>query len=244
MKNIFFIYFFIFLFSLSFFQSTSVSPGTLEFNLQEDQEICKRITFNSQSDTISISDRWAENENINWSVNLFDRDSEYHSISISYPHELTSEDNQVEVCLSGEEAGEYKGVVILTEEQQGNSIVQIGVWLKVFVLQRQDEEPTTTKSPSGSSSSPSSSSSGGSVVEEEQNETPEVIQLNTDISYTGNKESEEESESSEGESSSMTGGIVGAKDSKKDWSKLLFVLGVVILLTIIFTYNKRRKNIE
>ena len=74
------------------------------------------ITINSESETIAVSDKWAENKDIEWKVSLFNESASYHNIDISYD-ELLENESQVEVCLSGENLGEYHGVLLLTEEQ-------------------------------------------------------------------------------------------------------------------------------
>jgi len=94
------------------------------------------ITINSESETIAISDRWQRIKDVEWKVSLFNNSADSHGISINYPSQITNEENQVEVCLSGSKTGRISRSLLLREEQQGNSIVQMGVWLKAIISEK------------------------------------------------------------------------------------------------------------
>ena len=110
-----------------------ISPSSLSYNQSIGEEKCLQVTVNSVSANISVSDLWAENKDVEWKFFLFDTSSTTHGLSLNYLTELPIGERQFNVCLSGSKAGEYHGVLLLSEEQVGNSIIQMGIWLKVTI---------------------------------------------------------------------------------------------------------------
>ncbi len=119
--------------------ASGFSPSSLVFNLGPNQEECQIITITSNSLTINVDDKWATNSDVEWKVSLFNSSAEEHNLNINYDNSLGEEERELQVCLSGSELGEYHGVIIMKEEQQGNSVVQMGVWLKVVVAENIDK---------------------------------------------------------------------------------------------------------
>ena len=127
--------FLIFLFVFLCITQTSAlefSPTNLEFNLTKNQQVCKKIFFTLDSGT-TISDFWAGNENVPWSVTQFQTSAQDLGININYPIQISSDQTQTEICISGTRAGNYRGVLIFKQGEQGNSIVQFGVWIKLLI---------------------------------------------------------------------------------------------------------------
>lgn len=91
------------------------------------------ITINSNSEKITLSDKWAEDKDVKWDVNLFKNDSEYHSLLLNYPKTLGKNEEEAKICIKGKKNGEYHGVLLLKEEQNGNSVIQVGIWIKAVV---------------------------------------------------------------------------------------------------------------
>ncbi len=148
-------YFFIFLFSIFFITgvlATGFSPSSLTFNLAKGEEQCQSIHLDSDSSKISVIDVWAESSDSEWKISEFKTSSSEHNIIINYPKELSAIQRDVSICVTGKKVGEYHGAIIFKQQQEGNSVIQLAVWLKVIV----DGE-----SASKSSSSSSSSSGGG-----------------------------------------------------------------------------------
>lgn len=212
------------------------SPTSLIFNLNPGGEDCQMITINSESETISVSDKWAENKDIEWKVSLFNESADYHNIDISYD-ELLENESQVEVCLSGENIGEYHGVALLTEEQSGNSIVQVGVWLKAIV------EAAPTQITSGGSSSSSGSSSGGSVgggittTASPNKESTNTNNLNTNNEI--NNPELQKGEEEQAENSGITGAVIGGKASMI--GAVVLIIVVIAIGLIIYKRNRWKK---
>src|SRR3989338_1394341 len=148
------------LFGLNMAQAVGFSPPSLTFELEKNQEECKMVTIDSESEKVTVSDSWAENESVEWKVSSFNTEAGQHEISINYDDELSLDEREVEVCLSGNKLGEYHGVLLFEEKQRGNSIVQLGVWLKVLI----NEKPSVSEASSSSGGSGGSGGGGGGGI--------------------------------------------------------------------------------
>lgn len=202
------------------------SPGNLVFNLEPNQEGCQIITLSSDSETIAVSDKWAENKDVEWKVSLFDKDASYHSISIDYDNELLIDEREIEVCLSGSKIGEYHGVLLLKEEQQGNSVIQMGIWLKV-IISEEPPQPASNTGSSGAGSSGSGGGGGGGGVS----------------SNTNNNQNQKTTTAQETEEQQGNVGITGAainENSNTRNNKIIGVTLVVIGVLGLFLYGRRR----
>lgn len=234
MKFFLFIFFIGILISLSFIQATGFSPTELIFEIKTNEKECGIISIISESETIQVSDKWAENKDLEWKVHLFEKDSNYHELELIYDKELSLDERKVEVCLSGSKAGEHHGVILLSEEQVGDSITQLGIWLKVIINEEPIESLTT------SSESPQGGSGGGSIIE-----TKEIVK---EVSNEGTKskeivESEEDVQIKEEvqNSNPITGASIGTTKKNKTG---IFVILIIIIITMFFIYNGRKNNEE
>ena len=218
------------LFGLNTAQAVGFSPSSLTFELEQGQEGCKMITIDSESEKITASDSWAENESVEWKVSSFNTKAEEHEITINYDNELFIDEREVEVCLSGNKIGEYHGVLLFKEEQQGSSIVQFGVWLKVLI----SEKPAVSSGGSSGGGSGSGSGGGGGIVAAKNSTTN-----SSGIEFENLEASAEtEEETQEDYVSGITGGAIwGNINAKK-----LIVPGLIILaIAGLVIYNKRKK---
>jgi len=229
MKFLFFIFLFIIL-VMNTIIAVGFSPSSLTFELEQNVESCQIITLSSDSDMIGVSDEWAENEGVEWKVSLFDKDASEHGISISYDSELDVDEREVEVCLSGSEVGEYHGVILLKEEQQGNSIIQMGVWLKVIISEGiQEETPENNQDSSGGGLVTSILNNLDKLDEEKENESEE-IEEEQEIEEIGNIDEEERD-------SQITGAVIGGGN------KSLTIISIIVVLVIVgafYIYKTKR----
>ena len=228
MSFLFFI--FLFLLMLNGVIAVGFSPSSLVFELEPNQEECETIILTSDSETISVSDSWAENKDVEWKISLFEKNTNYHGISINYDNELSIDEREVEVCLSGGKLGEYHGVLLLREEQQGSSIVQMGIWLKL-IIEEIEQEQTPPLISEGSSSDSSSSGGGGAgslpVIKLKEIEDIEKSELKDFL----------EEESVKG----ITGSAVSEEPELNiSWKTTLLVIALIAVIVII-VYNKRKK---
>jgi len=232
-----FIIFIIVLISTNLVCAVGFSPSSLVFELEQGEEACKVITLNSDSEIIIVSDGWVENESFEWKINNCNQSADYHGLSIDYDNELSVDEREVNVCLSGENVGEYRGVMLLREEQQGNSVVQIGIWLKATIIEPEPEvvvEPTPAPVPT-----PSSSGGGGgggsrtnTIILSEENVTENITQLGsllegpeimeTSLEDMSIGEIQEESL----EKAEITGAVIGESGKIK-------IIGIVIAIIVV-----------
>lgn len=203
----------------NFVGATGFSPSSLIFNLAPEETQCKTISISSTSEIITADDKWAENKNAEWKVNDFNSDASSLGISINYPSELSSGEREIEVCVSGKNLGEYHGVLLLKEEQQGNSIIQMGIWLKLIVgeISQQTQSSQTNYASSGKNST---------IKNLSENISVEKTEIKNEISE--NK---------------ITGQAIS--DGKFNYKLFLSILVVLIIFILIIffyvNYKKKRK---
>jgi len=169
-------------------------------------------------------------------VNNFNETAVKHSITIQYLNKLdNSNESKIKVCLSGENTGEYHGVLLIQEEQKGSSIIQLAVWLKAIITESNNEIPSQDQGSSNSGSSGNSNSikeipKDKNEVEETEKITSKVVQeTNNRDKFTAN---------------------VASKDIKETLKKnhyvLWTILGLLVLITIIIliigTINMRKRR--
>lgn len=204
--------------------ASGFSPTSLVFNLNVGEQDCKTITITSDSETISVSDLWAKNKDVEWKVSLFNESAGFHGISIDYDDKLNIDERQVEVCLSGNKIGEYHGVVLLKQGQEGNSIVQMGVWLKVTITEKQEEITTPAQTNAGGSSG------GGGSIPAKTNTTNSTTQ--------NNNIKTEDSEIKEKAGVGITGAVIGGIGNPK----IIGITLAIIVIAGIIIYNKRKNK--
>lgn len=216
-------YYFIFL-SLIFFiagvSAASFSPSNLVYLVEKNEESCQVITLESDSDSIEVFDVWAENKDVEWSVGKFDTSASSHGLSLNYDQELSTSEREVEVCVSGSRDGEYRGAIIFKQEQEGNSVVQLAVWLKVVV--GEIERGTTTLASSGSGSSGSERESVS-----EQISGPATTELSARLAEEENL---------------ITGSAGNAGESSRSgW--MFWIIGIIFIagLSAFIIYRKNRR---
>ena len=211
------------------------SPSSLTFDLNKGEQSCQVITLSSDSETIAVSDKWAENKDIEWKVGLFNSNASDFSIFINYPKELSIDEREVEVCLSGSQIGEYHGVLLMKEEQEGNSIIQMGIWLKVII-----SEP-----PAQTSSGSSGGGGGGGGSSAKATATPSLTTLDNSNLNTNTQnlagDIEKDGNISIEKSSGITGSAVDDIEGKKEVKKILIPLIALAIIGLIIYKWKTRK---
>jgi hypothetical protein len=231
-KFLFLLFITLTLFALNAIQAVGFSPSSLTFDLGKNQEGCKMITIDSDSEKITVSDSWAENESVEWKVSSFNTSSSQHGISVNYDNELSIDERGVEVCLSGSKLGEYHGVWLFKEEQQGSSIVQFGVWLKVLI----NEQPVAASSSSGGG--------GGGIVAPKNttNTTNNSIKFENTANAQSETEAGAESAGTEGETEDSFSRITGRAIWGNINARNLIAPAAVIILAIVALIIYKRKN--
>ncbi|MBT4135962.1 hypothetical protein HOD75_01190 [archaeon] len=236
-----FVFFLIILVNTGFVLATGFSPSEIVEEINVGEEICQIINVNSDS-SISITDKWAESVDVEWKSGLFESSAVDHGININYDNELDVDEREVEVCMSGSVIGEYHGIILLSQEQQGNSIVQMGVWVKLTIAETPIEEPGTPSAPPQSSSG---SSSGGTALPPANNTISNDVDVTLEVVEPDVEENTNIIEPITNEETtnkfSITGAVIGAG---KNNYKIIIIVAVVLMVGVELIYSRRKKNIK
>lgn len=208
--------------------ASGFSPTSLIFNLSPNEQSCQKITITSDSSKIIIEDKWAENKDVEWQTTKFNEYASYHGISINYPLEL-SDERVFEVCVSGSDTGEYHGVILIKEEQVGNSIIQMGVWVKLIVS---DETSASTLTSTSSETQTSSGTSAGTGTSTTTTDTEQQAQ---------ETETQKTTTELESQNSPLTGAATGG-ESKLTNIVIYFIAGLLIAGMLVFIIKSWRKK--
>jgi len=223
--------------------ATGFSPSSLIFSLEAGVEGCQTITITTESETVAINDSWAENKEVEWKISSFNTTAEEHQIDIDYPSQIQSPENKVEVCVSGSELGEYHGAMLLKEEQKGNSIIQMGIWIKLTVVEKQEEvvAPVQTDVNTGSSGG------GSSGVATKVNNTTVTNTATTAVTIQKNLGEEDKAASSETNENAgvvgITGSAIGVGKVNVTTAIITIVVVILIIWAFIYLRNKRKEAI-
>lgn len=189
--------------------------------------------------------KWAEKNAKVSSTSDFIFDNSEIELNVEYSPEIISNfdgEEEIEVCISGDEIGIWKGSLEYRTESSGNIGMGVGTWLKVNITEGNEEEeeeqiPPATSSSSSSSSSGSSGGGGGSVntiSTIQNNDSNETSENETQETPLGNLEEEVEKQGL-----GITGNAVVdfAKTSKGKSAGILIVL--LVAFTGIIVYRKK-----
>jgi hypothetical protein len=168
-------------------------------------------------------------------INKYRLKSEDIGIIIFYQKQIDNFNGQqeVEVCLSGNKPGRYRGDLIFTPESNTNVVVEVGTWLFVNVSGAQT--PGTNQEQQVTTSS--------------NNPTPTPIQVKQPTSQEETPESSQETspaqetEKSKSFGSGITGYFVSVAGNGKTTG---IAIGVIIVVLAIATliYIKRRGRLK
>jgi len=222
--------------------SLGLSPGKIYFNLNPNEEECQTITLSSKdySGRINIRDMWAEKADEINNLKMYTSSASDKEINIGYPNinDFNNEEG-INVCLSGNQIGRYKGALIFTPEAKGNVVVEVGAWLFVNITEPeppQETPPQNTDSNQNTGGNNQGGSGGSSMTtSEEQTQKPQTNNL-PPLKQT-NPETGSEQEEYQG---TITGGVIG---TIKQNTKIIFAVLAVVAIAGLLIYNKRRKNI-
>jgi len=224
------------LFIISFVSASGFSPTSLIYELGVGERQCQTVSVTSDSEVITLTEAWAENKDIEWKVSNFDRPSVDHEIVLEYPLELSVNERQAEVCLTGNKVGEFHGVLLLKEQQEGNSIIQMGIWLKAIISDKQ-ETPVSSVTDTGSGTVTFTVGGGSQNNANNENVAPES---NLDDSIVESQEILAD-EPADVKANSITGGVIGSIGERG-----MIIFGVIALVGIlaIGVFIKRRRKLR
>lgn len=108
----------------------SVSSYKLNFSGPNSEKICKNITLSSDNNILTCQDRWTGN-NFSKDIADYKTSAKMLGINISYIKNFIVEkkfEKIIEICISGEKAGRYYGVLLCNSGRAG-----VGSWLNVEI---------------------------------------------------------------------------------------------------------------
>lgn len=228
--------------SLSLISAVGFSPTSLEFELLPGEEGCGSVSVTSDSDTISITDKWAENSSVEWKVSLFNTSSSELGLKMEYDKSLALNERNAEICVVGEKIGEYHGVLLLREEQEGNSIIQMGIWLKVEIVEKKTPPPEPI--PAIVTNTGGGGGGGGTIKNLTQNITQNSSNNIINLNANNNADASEAKEDENAENSGITGAVIGAETGGSKLGAITIIIGIVLVLIVIvlFVYNNLNKH--
>lgn len=156
------------------------SPSNFVLDLDVNEVVCKNIFFKLESFG-TINDLWASDSPQQWTIAGFNTSSDSHNLQISYPSQVSPEENEIEFCVSGSRPDKYRGALLIREGEVGNSIMQIAIWLDVTITGEpaEDDENDSNNDHDSSSGFRGSKNYYTSTVHNSQ-ESPDSLQQ---ISY-------------------------------------------------------------
>lgn len=174
MKPLFYFLFLVFFISAA--SAAGFSPSSLTFNLKQNEEQCQIVTLTEVTDDIDVLNVWAENKDVEWKINNFQTDATSLNLDLTYSVEDNDNGKIVEVCLKGSQQGEYHGAIIFKQQQQGNSVVQLAVWIKAII---ENQQPNSQSNSGNSNSGSSTPTTQNQQTQPTQNNIQELSAPNT-----------------------------------------------------------------
>jgi len=157
--------------------SLNLNPTKIYLSLNPNEENCQKIFLSSQNytGTIKVRDIWTNNLSES-NLNKYTLSANDLGVTINYPKQFDNfkDSQEVEVCLSSINSGNYRGALIFTPQSNTNVIVEIGTWLFLNVSgsnpeitnTQQTTEETQINTIQTDKANPSPSSITGNVVSE------------------------------------------------------------------------------
>lgn len=134
--------FFIFLFFLILFSQALVSAnltpstGKLFFNFEKMEKQCQNIQLTSEdyNGAVNIRDIWSLNDQSK-NIKEFLLNSSQLGLTVAYSNEIKefNGNTNVDLCITPNQNGLARGVIIFTPNSDTNIVVETGVWLFVNV---------------------------------------------------------------------------------------------------------------
>lgn len=237
----------LFLLFIPLASGVNFSPSKLIYLLGPNEELCQMIEFESEAGVITVSDKWAESIEVDWDVNLFEKNTSEHGLVLSYTQKLHGEDGELEICLLGSKEGEYHGAVLFEQERR-RTVTQWAVWLKVVV----ETEKIEVSPPSSGGGGSGGGGSGGGGSGGKIDLSVQVVDMPKEILVGEAEEIEEVSDYLETISEDLseieiTGNAFGDQNVKSSGLLLRGIIPagfiVALVLTWFLVYVKRRKGL-
>lgn len=237
---------------MSFVQAATLSssPSSLSFNLEPGEEECKILNIYSSDytgDLYSVM-RWAEKDIEVNHPRDFTLTNEEVSLNVIYSSkEIKNFDGeeQIEICIGGDEIGEYKSSLEYRTESEGNIGIGVGTVINVNIEEK-SEEPVPDNGNTGGDNGGGGSGGGAATTTPT---TTSTITTTSDIedkivasvNNVENKTVEDfDEEDGDEKLSKITGAVIG---SVKGNLYVIIITIAVIAIVAFYVYNKRGKDL-
>ncbi len=236
MKSYFFVLFFIFL-VLPSVSAVGFSPSSLTYDLQQGEEKCQVISLTDVTEQIEVTNLWAESPEVEWELANFDTLASEHDLNLFYTIDNAENGKEVNVCISGSDLGEYHGVIIFRQEQEGNSIVQLAVWLKVIITEV-IQPPASSASSSGGGGGSGGKKAGITTVsiQESEKETANEIAEFEELSA--------ETETDEEENAGITGNAINNDERNISVVNFIPIIFIAVIIAVSIYIKRKRKELS
>lgn len=235
----------------------SGSPSSLNFDLEIGKEEC--LIFNIFSDDYSGDltslMKWADKNVEVTHPRQFNLTSDDINLNINYsPEEIENFDGQeeIKVCISGDEIGTWKGSLEYRTESSGGVGVGVGVgtWLRVNISEKPEPIIENPSAPADAGNSGGGSSGGGgsfippkniTQTINSTNNTQATTKFNADLASDNSEvSSNETNESQQNQNAPITGAVIG---SGKRTTGIAIAFVVLLIGITISLYIKRKNKI-
>lgn len=254
----FYFLFFTFLFLIvgtSIVSATTLSgsPGSLNFNLNIGEEKCLNFLVSSSdySGNLNSIMEWAEKDSEVSSPNDFIFESSEVGLNVIYSPEIISNfdgEEEIQVCISGNEEGYWRGSLKYITESEGNTGIGVGTWLRVNITNIPNEETEEQISPANPNNNQNSGSGSSSSSKPTTNSNDTIINENTEAnlneknSETPLGELEEPKEKSQGIFRTTGNAISDFSKTKTGKATGIIILAFILIFAGIKMYRKKFKK--
>lgn len=207
----------------------SISPGEIKFDLIKGEKGCEKMTLtNEQEINLNGRDSWTDNQQSVGILSEYIKSASELGIEINYQNYIQNMTNQeVEVCLTGNNPGNYYGALVYNSESFGGVSTGVGTWLMVDI---KEENSANIGGNIGGSSS-----GGGASLTKTNNKSVGEAKILIDVDK---QEKVISKENQDLKNSGLTGAVIGANKNTKIGA---IVVLFAIILGVLF-YNKLNKR--
>ncbi len=250
MKFLFFVFFTFLILSAGVISAATLSgsPSSLEYNLDIGEQKCLIFTVSSNNYFGNLNSimKWAAKNAQVSSPDDFVFDNSEIELSVKYsPETITNFNGQeeIEVCISGNKIGIWKGSLEYRTDSEGNIGIGVGTWLRVNISDKPEEENSGPQIPpvvtSGSGSSGGGGGGGGVPASTNPNST--IVNNSKTIETALENETllgELEEKTNEPASLGITGAVIGF--TKTTIGSLVGIVVIIIFIFVTFVIYKKR----
>ena len=240
MGKIILFFFFIFILSSLAYATLNLSMGSLYFNMKPGEISCEKIKLLSSdyNGRIEIKDVWASSmDNNDRNLNRYNLTAMDHNLMITHINSIESlnGDEEIEICIFSNNAGNYRGAIIFTPEAEGNIIVAVAAWLNVNI----GEENVVNNQNQGDSGS-SAGSSVKNIADNLEVEENKIVELEKQSEKITTKAVQDIKEESDIKNENLE--IVPKERNYLLWGIITFLGLFIFSILIIRTINIRKRR--